>query len=348
MKRWKQVLINPDITIKEALSAINSARSQFLMVVSPSAELLGTLSDGDIRRALLSGATLDSRVSPWMCTTPIVATEENTLEDVLAMMRKAGLHQIPIINDNNIVIGLKTVDEFLSVQPSNNTVVIMAGGLGARLKELTQDQPKPMLPLGGKPLLETIVEKFVSQGFTNIWLSVRYKSEIIEDHFGNGQRLGANIRYLKEKTRLGTAGSLTLLPKDVPTPVIVSNADLVANVDYKKLLDYHLSMNASATMAIHEFEYQIPFGVIRSENGYIREIEEKPTHRESVNAGVYVLSKQAIARLPSASYFDMPQLFRELMINKEKVCSCHAAGYWLDIGQKSEYETACKAFKLMP
>jgi NDP-sugar pyrophosphorylase family protein len=216
----------------------------------------------------------------------------------------------------------------------------MAGGLGSRLQELTHEQPKPMLPVGGRPLLETIVNRLVAQGFSKIWLAVNYRAEVIEKYFGDGSAFRADISYLRENKRLGTAGALSLLSSEIEQPVIVSNADLVANLDYPELLDAHLSSGAVATMAVREHECPIPFGVVMESGGRIERIEEKPVHRVLVNAGIYVLSPEAIRRVPNDVYFDMPQLFENLIDDRKSVFCHRLNGYWLDIGHRKDYEKA--------
>lgn len=340
MTDWKSVLISPRSTIRDALTVINTARSQFAMVVDADERLLGTLSDGDVRRGLLDNASLADVVEKCMCRDPKVAKSGQSPEEILVLMRRSGLHQIPIVDADHRVIGLKTVDDFLCLANRENPVVIMAGGLGSRLHELTREQPKPMLPVGGRPLLEMIVNRFVTQGFSRIWLAVNYRSEVIEEYFGDGRAFGADIRYLRENKRLGTAGALSLLPSEIEQPVIVSNADLVASLDYPELLDAHVSAGAVATMAVREHEYPIPFGVVMESGGWVERIDEKPVHRVVVNAGVYVLSPEAIRHVPYETYFDMPQLFEHLIKDGRSVFCHRLDGYWLDIGHRADYERA--------
>jgi dTDP-glucose pyrophosphorylase len=340
MKNWQSVVIAQKANIRDALTVINTARSQFAMVVDDRNRLLGTLSDGDIRRALLAGATLESPVEPWMCRTPFVASDGASVEDILRMMRGQGLHQVPIVDVQRCVIGLKTIDDFLQVPKRDTPVVIMAGGLGTRLNELTRENPKPMLPVGGRPMLEMILNRFVLQGFTDIWLAVNYRAEVIESYFGDGSKYGAHVRYLKEKKRLGTAGALSLLPRDIEESIVVSNADVITSVDYAGLVDTHKANSAMATMAVREQEFAIPFGVIVETKGRMMRIEEKPVHRLVVNAGIYVLSPSAVRAVPADTYYDMPQLFEALVAQKQPVFCERLHGYWLDVGQRADYEEA--------
>ena len=337
---WKSVLVSPQATVRDALEVINAARSQFAIVVDSDGRLLGTLSDGDVRRGLLGNISLEDAVEKCMCRDPNVAKSGQSSDDILTLMRRSGLHQIPIVNADRRVIGLKTIDDFLHITSLQNPVVIMAGGLGSRLNELTRERPKPMLPVGGRPLLEIIIKRFATQGFSKIWLAVNYRAEVIEDYFGDGRAFGIDIQYLREEKRLGTAGALSLLPAGFEQPVIVSNADLLANLDYTELVDAHTSSGAVATMAVREHEYQIPFGVVKESGGWIQRVEEKPVHRVVVNAGVYILSPTAIRRIPHDTYFEMPQLFENLIADQQSVFCHKLNGYWLDIGHRTDYERA--------
>ncbi len=338
------MLLPPEATIHQALAAINAARSQLALVVDPERHLLGTLSDGDIRRALLNGATLENPVGPWMNSEPKIARDSDRSEDVLAMMRIHGLHRVPLLDAARRVVGLRTVEDFLQSPERETPVVIMAGGLGSRLNELTRDRPKPMLPVGGRPLLETIIDRFVAQGFRDIWLAVNYRAEVIMDHFGDGSAFAARIRYLREEKRLGTAGALSLMPRDLAHPVVVSNADLLTSLDYGALLDAHHAARADATMAVREQEHAIPFGVVTEIEGRVLRIEEKPSQQVLVNAGVYVLAPSVIGLVPDGTYYDMPQLLDEL-IRRNRLVACHRIdGYWLDIGHRADYERAQNEF----
>jgi NDP-sugar pyrophosphorylase family protein len=255
-------------------------------------------------------------------------------------MRRWGLHQIPIVNNDEVVVGLETVDDFLAAPMRGNWVVIMAGGLGARLEDLTRDTPKPMLKVGSRPLLETIVRTYADQGFRTFYFAVNYKAEQIESHFGDGKQLGIDIRYLREKIRMGTAGALSLLPDRPTEPIVVTNADLLTKEDHGHMVDKHIDSGSDGTMAVREYEMQVPFGVVKERDGCIEKIEEKPIQRFVVSAGMYVLSPQALEVVPREQFFDMPSLF-ESMVGRGMRTRCHYVdGYWLDIGRVPDYERA--------
>lgn len=341
--KWEQALIGPGASLQEALTHINTAITQLALIVDEDRHLLGTLSDGDVRRALLSGMTLADPVDQCMCRTPTTACVSDSRDIMLMTMRKHALHQLPLIDKQGRVVGLKRIDDLLRPEPHDNWVVIMAGGLGTRLKELTKNTPKPMLAVGNKPLLETIIGRFTEQGYTNIWLAVNYRADQIEAYFGDGEKFGANIRYLRESMRMGTAGALSLLPQP-DTPILVSNGDLLTNVDYSRLFESHASMNALATMAVREYEYSIPFGVVSIDNNRISQLDEKPSHTVTVNAGIYVLSPPALSLIPKQTFFDMPELFASIIERGQEVYCHHIDDYWIDIGRKEDLQQALRDY----
>jgi NDP-sugar pyrophosphorylase family protein len=216
----------------------------------------------------------------------------------------------------------------------------MAGGLGTRLGDLTRDVPKPMLPVGSRPLLETIVRHIADQGFERLYLAVNYKAEQIENHFGDGSTLGLDIRYLREEQRLGTAGALGLLPQPPEQPLIVTNADLLTKEDFGSMVDRHAESGADATMAVRPYEMQVPFGVVRERDGQIESIDEKPLQRYVVSAGIYVLSPSTLALVPKGQALDMPALYDAIIARGLRARCHHVRSYWLDIGRLSDYERA--------
>jgi len=347
MKNWEDILIAPRKSIREALLKIDAAGAQMALVVDEQRRLLGTVSDGDIRRALLKGLPLSDAVEKCMCRTPQSARAGDCPEMLLATMRREKLHQMPVLDEDDRVVGMQVLDDYLMPATRENWIVLMAGGLGTRLGELTKSMPKPMLNVGDKPLLETILRNFVDQGFRNFYFSVNYMAEIIEAHFGNGECFGANIRYVRESKRMGTAGALSLLPEMPTEPVIVANGDLLANIDYAHMLDSHVDAGVAATMGVSEYEFQIPYGVVREENGYIQRIEEKPIHKSLISAGVNVLSPAALDHVPADVFFDMPSLFETLIARGLKARTYKVHGYWLDIGRIPDYQKANADFGLV-
>ena len=340
MKAWERTLVAPDMTLRQALETIDRAGSQMALVVDDQRRLLGTLSDGDARRGLLKGLSLNDPVAQAMHLKPTVAGAADDRRSILALMRRLGVHQMPVVRPDGVVIGMEVVDDFLATPTRDNWVIIMAGGLGKRLEQLTRDTPKPMLRVGSRPLLETLVRGFATQGFRRFYFAVNYKAEQIEQHFGDGLAFGVEVRYLREDQRLGTAGALSLLPELPTLPIVVTNADLLTKADFGHMLDQHAESDAAATMAVRDYEMQVPFGVVRERNGRIEAIEEKPVHRFTISAGMYVLSPSALALVPQRTFFDMPSLFTAVTDQGLHARCHHIDGYWLDIGRLSDFERA--------
>jgi len=344
MKTWEAALIGPETSLRDALANIDRGGAQIALVVDGNRRLLGTLSDGDARRGLLRGLTLADPVSQAMFTTPTCASRGEDRQSMLATMRRLGLHQLPVVDHDGTVVGLEIVHDYLTVPARDNHVVIMAGGLGSRLEELTRDTPKPMLTVGSRPLLEIIVRAFAEQGFHKFYLAVNYKAEQIESHFKDGAGLGVQIEYLRERDRMGTAGALSLIPVPPRDPFIVMNADLLTKEDFAHMVDRHVDSGAVGTMAVRDYEMQVPFGVVRERDGRIERIEEKPIQRFVVAAGIYVLSPGVIPLVPRDTFFDMPALFERMVTNGLGTRCHHIEGYWLDIGRMSDYERANSEF----
>lgn len=340
MKNWEHTLIDPKTTLLDALNVIDKAGLKIALVTDSSRRLLGTVSDGDIRRAILRNISLGANVESIMRRTPITANHGEAISVVASKAKCLGLHQIPVVDKDNIVTGMVLLDDNVSAPVRENWVIIMAGGLGTRLSELTSDKPKPMLKVGSRPLLETLIRNYKDQGFYKFYLSVNYKADQIETFFGDGSNFGIKVEYLREKQRLGTAGALSLLPNRPKFPLIVSNGDLLTNESYVQMVDGHIASNAAATMAVRPFELQVPYGVVQQRKNRIVSITEKPILPFNISAGMYVLSPQVMDYIPSDKYFDMPSLF-ELLIKEGLYTRCHnVEGYWLDIGYLEDYKKA--------
>jgi dTDP-glucose pyrophosphorylase len=340
MNNWQSVVIEHGALLKEALSKINASSLQVALVLSPDKTLAGILTDGDIRRALLAGKNLQTSVLEVMNSRPIVASASMARSKMLSLMRRHVLHQLPLIGENNQVVGLVTLDDLIGALNRPNWVVLMAGGLGTRLHPLTQDCPKPLLTVGGKPILEIIIESFIEQGFNQIFLSVNYKAEMIEDYFKDGAQWGANLTYLYEKERLGTAGALSLLPEMPSHAILVMNSDILTRVRFDNLLQFHESEGAVATMVVRQYDYQVPYGVVHVDGSKIQAIEEKPVQNFFVNAGIYALSPPALEYLPGNTFFDMPTLFERLIAANQVTAAYPLREYWIDIGRMSDLEKA--------
>jgi len=340
MKDIEKIKIVVASTIGNALSVINSGAVKIALVVDEDDKLLGTLSDGDIRRGLLRRKTLNDSVEDVYRRTPITAKKSTSKEDLLHLCLIKKIEQVPIIDNDRTIIDLYIRDDELSKNKHENHVVLMVGGLGTRLKPLTEHTPKPMLEVGGKPILETIVKRFVSSGFTNITMCLGFKSNVIQDYFRDGSGFGANVDYIVEEKRMGTAGALTLLEKRLDNPFFVMNGDLLTNIDFEKMLDFHMECNSKATMCVREYDIEVPYGVVNVANENIISIEEKPIHSFFVNAGIYLLEPDCIDLIPDNEFYDMPTLFEKLIATKEKIVSFPLQEYWLDVGRIVDYERA--------
>lgn len=346
-KNWRDIIIGPDTSVHRAWEVLDKGAMQIALVVDASGHLAGTVTDGDIRRAVLHGKGLDIPITEVMNANPTTGLVEETNDSWQRTMHRHSLRHLPILDTRGCVVDL--VRYSMPLEPERSTpVVIMAGGLGTRLRPLTEVTPKPMIPVGPKPVLETIIENFAEQGFVNLYLCLNYKGEIIRGHFGDGRRLGVNITYLQEDRRLGTAGALSLLSERPQEPVIVMNGDLLTKVDFVRLLDFHHQQGFCATMAMREHQQQVPYGVLKIGDGYVvNELVEKPVERYYVNAGIYILDPQTLDLVPDQKFYDMPTLFNTLMNQGEKVGGFPLRDYWVDIGRMEDLERASAEFSEM-
>lgn len=340
MKNIQNIKLNKNSTIKEALKIIDSGAMQIALVVEDNDKLVGTLTDGDIRRGLLKGLDLESSIESIIFTTPTIATISDTKEEILKVALAKKLHQIPIVDESGRIVGIQEIEELIKPKTKTNKAVLMVGGLGTRLRPLTENTPKPMLKVGNKPILQTIVEKFAEYGYVNIVMCVNYKSHVIQDHFGDGSAFGVKIEYVLEEQRMGTAGALSLLKEKPTEPFFVMNGDLLTNVNFEHLHDYHVTNSSVGTMCVREYDFQVPYGVVNIENSRILSIEEKPVHKFFVSAGIYMLSPEVLKYIPQNEFYDMPTLFEKLISENKSVISFPIREYWLDIGRMEEFEKA--------
>ncbi len=336
---WKQVCISPLATIGEAIQTIDAGSLQIALVVEDN-RLCGTLTDGDIRRAMLKGLTLDDPASKAMNTGPRTALQGDSRESVIARMRQLHIRQMPIITSDGAITGLETIDELLTPPALINRVVLMAGGFGRRLSPLTDDCPKPMLSIGGCPILETVLLNFIEYGFRNFSISVNYKAEMIVDYFGDGSRWGVEIDYLCESKPLGTAGALSLLRERPTMPFILMNGDILTKVNFNSLLNFHAAQASKATMCVRDYEIQVPYGVVKVDGYHILEIQEKPTQKFFVNAGIYVLDPDVLDLIPNEEPIDMTSLFDKVIEAQWPHAVFPIREYWVDIGRHSDLNRA--------
>ena len=335
--------ISSKATIFEALKVIDSSSLQIAFVIEKE-KLKGVVTDGDIRRGLLKGMSVDDSIREIYNAKPISCHESTSENELKYLAIKHDIKQLPLVDDDGKLVGITLISELLSSQVCENVVILMAGGLGTRLGELTKNTPKPLLKVAKKPILYTIIENFVKYGFNNFIISVNYKSDQIKSYFKDGKDIGINIQYLDEDKRMGTAGSLSLLSKIPQKPFFVMNADILTSIDFKNMLSFHNRHNSMATMGIREYENQIPFGVVNTDGNTITSIVEKPIQQVAVSAGVYILDPKSLSVIPKNKFFDMPTLFDALIQSQKKVVAYAITDYWIDIGHINEYEKANKEY----
>jgi dTDP-glucose pyrophosphorylase len=343
MSDWQKLLISPEASIESAVQSISAGAMRIALVVDAEGRLLGTVTDGDVRRALLQRVALSEPVAQIMNATPKSVPLGTSRQDVVALMQAQSLLQVPIVDAERRVVGIETLLE--RQRPRlDNWVFLVAGGFGTRLRPLTDTLPKPMLEIGGRPVLEIILEGFIACGFHRFTIAVHYRGETIKRHFGNGERWNVTIRYVEEETPLGTAGALGLLPQTEDLPLIVMNGDLLTRLNFLDLLRYHEAQNATATVCARQHFYQIPYGVVEASGQTVRRIVEKPVQSCLVNAGIYVIDPAVIRAVTPGVPRDMPDLIQELVERNDKVCLFPIHEYWLDIGQVADFERALQDF----
>lgn len=337
---WQTALLALDSSIQQAIGSLDASGLQIVMVVGGDGRLAGTLTDGDIRRGLLRGLTLASPIETILHRVPLTVSPQMGRDAVLNLMGVHKVHQIPVVDEGRSIVGLHLWDELLAVPVRNNLVVVLAGGKGTRLRPLTENCPKPMLPVRGKPMLEHIVDRAKSEGFTRFVFAINYLGHLVEDYFKDGSGWQVDISYIRESAPLGTAGALGLLRPIPSEPVIVTNGDLVTDLRYSELVDFHTRKGADATMAVRTHEWQNPFGVVQTDGADIVGFEEKPVWRSQINAGIYVLSPAALEAVGENEHCDMPTLFNRLREKSRKTVAFHMHEPWLDVGHPKDLEIA--------
>ena len=327
-------------TLAEAIKVIDACHAQIALVVDESKRLIGTVTDGDIRRSLLRKGSLDTPIEETMFRNFRALPQLATEDEALALMRSQALNQIPALDEQGRVVKLFLLDELTKPKKLTNPVVIMAGGEGKRLRPLTEDCPKPMLHIGGKPLLEIVLRQCIDAGFQHFHISVNYLKNQIQDHFSDGTRWNVHIDYLEETQPLGTGGALSLLPHQPAEPLLVLNGDVLTRVDYGRLLRFHDENLADATLCVREHSTHIPYGVVSIDDGHVLKIEEKPVLNHYVNAGIYILNPALLNLVPQDQFFDMPQLLEKAMQQQLRVNPFPIHEYWLDVGHHETLERA--------
>lgn len=347
MNQWKRIAVPKDTPLETAIATLDEGGQRIVLVVDDDERLQGTLTDGDVRRALLRHQPLTTPVGEVMCMRPQVAQLQWSREKILSVMESTRLLHLPVVDAVGRVVGLETLHELLDKKPIDNPVFLMAGGFGKRLYPLTQDCPKPMLKVGDKPILELILQSLADVGFHRFYISTHYLPEMIRDYFCDGSRWGVSIQYVHEDVPLGTGGALGLLPRgEVGLPMILMNGDLLTRVDYRSLLEFHQRHQGAATLCVREYESQVPYGVIQSEGHRITQIVEKPVQRFFISAGIYVLSPELIGRVVPGERIDMPTLLEQEIVAGRDVNMFPVHEYWLDIGRMDDFHRAQEEVRL--
>lgn len=349
MRKLASLCVSPSHTLREVMLCINQNAHGIALVVDSQGRLLDTITDGDLRRAILAGVELHLPVSLLMARrkgssnpAPVTAATGTSATELLRLMEECGVQQIPLLNENGAVAGLVTLRDLLGNSDERDaglSALVMAGGLGERLRPVTEDVPKPMLPVNGKPLLEHTIEQLRAAGISQINVSTHYKSDVVSNHFGDGSEFGVKISYVHEDEPLGTAGALAAL-QHTNTPLLVINGDVLTNLNYRAMLAYHFENQAQMTVGLRQYDFRVPYGVVQTEGVQVRAIAEKPMQKLFVNAGIYLLEPDLARYVPPGRRFDMTELIAVLLAEGVRVIGFPISEYWIDIGQPADYERA--------
>ena len=341
---WQKSTLPVTATLQDAIRNLNETAMQVVLVLSSDQVLIGTITDGDIRRGFLRGLDMTSSVETIVHRDPLVVPIDLSRDVVLQLMHANKIHQLPIVDVDRRVVGLHLLDELVTPMMRPNLMVIMAGGQGLRLRPHTEQCPKPMLPVAGKPMLEHIIERGKLDGFSRFIIATHYLGHMIEDYFGSGQLWDIEIEYLREDEPLGTAGAISLINPSPNLPFIVTNGDVLTDIHYGELLDFHIRHHAVATMAVRLHEWQNPFGVVHTKGVDIVRLEEKPIFRTHINAGIYALDPTVLGYLNVNEFCDMPSLFCRLKELQKRIIVYPMHEPWLDVGGKEDYQTVKDTF----
>lgn len=336
-----KLILHPAQTMRDAVARIQINEIKILLVTDANNKLMGTVTDGDIRRAILQGLDLSTPVRQIMNEMPVTVDLSVERDAVVDMMKARIVRHIPRIDADGCVVGLELLDEQAHRSLFTNEVIIMAGGRGERLRPLTDNIPKPMLKVGGKPILEKIIDHMSAQGFRNFTISVNYLAEMITEYFGDGRDRGVRIRYVRENKRMGTAGSLSLLPPEsITQPFLVVNGDILTRIDFQNFATFHAEHGAEATLCVRDYRTRIPFGVVQTKGPYISALAEKPEHSCLINAGLYMLNPSVLKMVPRDEYFDMTDLINTMIDQECKLSAFHVDDEWVDIGHPDQLRQA--------
>jgi dTDP-glucose pyrophosphorylase len=336
---WSRAVVHELSTIEEVIMNLEKTGLKVALIVDSDGHLAGVVTDGDIRRGFIHGSGIKSSVVEIMNSTPVTVDEDKLPQQVAFMMEELKIQHMPVVDKSMKLIGLHIENRGVDNKLRMNRVVVMAGGKGIRLLPLTENTPKPMVLVAGKPILEHILESLIQQGFSAFTICTNYLGELIKEYFGNGADWGIDIDYLDEVSPLGTAGSIRNLQKIGNLPFIVINSDIISGINMGDLIDFHVENKAVATMAIRPYEMQIPYGVVETEGVDIVSITEKPLYRNQVSTGVYVFEPNVVKLMPSSDVLQMPMLFDHLRISGHRTLAFHFQDRWVDVGTPEDLDS---------
>lgn len=333
----ENILIHSDCTIREVLEKLNIGAKGIVLVVDENRKLIGTVTDGDVRRALLKGFSIDDEINGFIHKNPIYVNIGASKEKIKDTFIRKAVKQLPVLNEEGIVVDLISINDILIPEGKENPVVIMAGGLGTRLKELTKEIPKPMLKVGQDPLLQHIINNFKQYGYNKFFITVNYKANIIQNYFQDGYAYGVKIDYIKEKKRLGTAGGLKLAANYLNKPFFVINGDIFTNLNVENMMNFHLKNKYDFTIGVRKYEYQIPYGIIETIGNQVKRIKEKPKLEYLISGGIYCLNPEVLDFIPNNEYYEITDLINSCIDKGLKVGYYEIKEYWMDIGRIEDY-----------
>lgn len=345
MTDLSSLFVAPATRIREVMACIDRNAKGVALVVDSERRLVATITDGDIRRAILAGIDLDAPVDALIHGSrpdhhvPVTVPSGTAPAEILELMTRTDVRHVPIVDAAGHVVDLVWMADLVKQTDLPLRAMVMAGGYGTRLRPLTDDTPKSMLPIGDRPLLERIVGQLRDAGIRRVNLATHYRADVIQEHFGDGHAFGVEIRYVNEDEPLGTAGALGLLAAS-DEPLLVVNGDILTQVDFRAMLDFHRTHRADMTVAVRPYSLRVPYGVVHTDGVFIRAVSEKPTERYLINAGIYLLNPDICGRIPANQRYDMTQLIDTLVADSKRVISFPIREYWLDIGHSEDYEQA--------
>lgn len=346
--KYRKQILPPTATIRRAMEVMTGPGVGIVIVTGARERLVGVVVDSDLRKAMLRGCGLDTPISKVMNRKPFSLPYGLSAEKIAESFRKDPKASVPLVDSQKRVKGLVQMAHYLAAPTERpNWVVLLVGGAGKRLGPLTKNRPKPLLTVGNKPILETILDRLVESGFKNFIFAINYKADQIKRHFGDGSRFKAHIEYIQEKKPLGTAGPLSLIKRRFKHPVVVMNGDLLTKIDFASLIGFHEEEGHLATLCVREYDFQVPFGVVEIQDHKLKAIVEKPTHRSFINAGIYVLDPKVISRVPKGRFYNMPELLDKIRRSKRQSVGCFPIReYWVDIGQREDLDRAMNDYDL--